>query len=86
MILYMDVEDIQIRLYFGNTVNKTSLTDLMRGYWPRRNKETSFTGTIKSISELSVFDVLKNHLQWREQPNVRDHYLIESPFTSEYNN
>ena len=70
LILFMDLEDIHIRLYFGKTVDRASLQEVLQSYWPQRRKDTSFSGSIRRITELNVLEVLKKHLKWRERKDV----------------
>jgi len=38
LVLFMDLEDIHIRLFFGKTVEKATLNELLDSYWPQRKK------------------------------------------------
>jgi hypothetical protein len=55
------------------------LSQVVNTYWPKREKSTSFNGRLDKISEISILEILKRMLKWKERDDVKKLYIPQTP-------
>lgn len=51
-----------------------NLEKLIASYWPNKNKEVVFSGSIPQFDELELYNIVNNFLLWNDLPEVVDHF------------